>query len=331
MLTPNPSDPSPSSHRWPVYAGLTLIVLLAVLGSLYWIGRNVVLVGRDSAGHLEQTIFVARALQTPSFQAIFNALTFDDYRPPALYLLTQLPYWIFGRTLDAAQLPNVLLLAVIIVLTFVLARRAMGDGFALFAALLVSLLPMMTAMSRLYYMENLLTTMVLLALWALLSGQGFERRGWALESVRDQVAQGSYFARELVSGDTTLAVFGRPQRPLAALPVRSPWDEVEIADLRGDATVAPGQVLPVEMQMVNRTDRALKLSVRLVSPNGEVVAQNDVAVEPAVRLGLFVPPGAAPGDYQLAAVLYDPATLEPVLDRGGNQLGELAPVHVEQP
>ena len=169
-----------SSPRWPVYTTLALIILMAVAGSLYWVNQNVVLVGRDSTGHLEQSILVARALETLSLQALFKAVTLDDYRPPALYLATQPFYWLFGRAMDVAQLPNILLLAAILVLTFVLARRVMGDGLALFAVLLLSLLPMMAAMSRFYYMENLLTTALLVALWALLKSQGFARRGWAL-------------------------------------------------------------------------------------------------------------------------------------------------------
>jgi 4-amino-4-deoxy-L-arabinose transferase-like glycosyltransferase len=176
---PTPDIPHPTS-RWPVYTALALIVLAAVLGSLYWVNKNIVLVGRDSAGHLEQSIFVARALEKLSPQALFKAITLDDYRPPALYLATQPFYVLFGRAMDVAQLPNIFLLAAIIVLTFVLARRIMGEGLALFAALLFSLLPMAAAMSRFYYMENLLTTALLVALWALLNSQGFARCGWAL-------------------------------------------------------------------------------------------------------------------------------------------------------
>jgi 4-amino-4-deoxy-L-arabinose transferase-like glycosyltransferase len=169
-----------SKERWLLYTGLALVVLGALLGSLYWINRNVVLVGRDSAGHLEQSIFVARALEGPWPQALFNAITLDDYRPPALYLLTQPFYWLFGREMDVAQLPNILLQAAILLLTFALARRTLSSGFALFAVLLLALFPMATAMSRFYYMENLLTAALALALLAMLKSDGFARRGWAL-------------------------------------------------------------------------------------------------------------------------------------------------------
>lgn len=151
--------------------GLALIITLNLAGSLYWIDHNIVLVGRDSAGHLERT---AVAFHAPSF---FAALTLtDDYRPPLLYLASVPFYQLFGVDMDSAQYLNVVLLAAILVLTFTLARRFLSIDGALFAALLTGLLPMITAMSRLFYMENLLTTLLLVNLLALLACEGFAQR-----------------------------------------------------------------------------------------------------------------------------------------------------------
>ena len=120
-----------ASPRW-VWACLLLIILGALAGSLYWTAVNVVLVGRDSAGHLEQSLFVADALADAGIarlpQGLFQAITLDDYRPPALYLLTQPFYLLGGRSMDVAQLPNILLLAAILLLTLVLARRVLSDA-----------------------------------------------------------------------------------------------------------------------------------------------------------------------------------------------------------
>lgn len=163
---------------------LALIVLLAVAGSLWWVDQNVLLVGRDSAGHLEQSVLVQQALAgdetTPLLQRVFRAITLDDYRPPALYLLTQFSYALFGPSMDAAQYTNIALLALLLVLTFFLARTVLADRWALVATALTALLPMVASMSRLYYMENLLTVAVLLNLLALLKSDGFRNRHWAL-------------------------------------------------------------------------------------------------------------------------------------------------------
>ncbi len=156
-----------------VYLGLAVVVLLAVGGSSYWVYHNVVLVGRDAAGHLEQSILAAKALASNSWQGLFAATVLDEYRPPGLYLLTQPAYWLFGRDQQTALLPNIAMLGAVVVLTFVLARKVLNDWLALFAALLVGLLPMAAAMARLYYMETLLTTALLLSLLALLKSDGF--------------------------------------------------------------------------------------------------------------------------------------------------------------
>ena len=119
-----------------VYLGLAVVVLLAVGGSAYWVYHNVVLVGRDAAGHLEQSILVAKALASRSWQGLFEAMVLDEYRPPGLYLLTQPAYWLFGRSQQTALIPNIAMLGAVVVLTFVLARKVLNDWLALFAALL---------------------------------------------------------------------------------------------------------------------------------------------------------------------------------------------------
>lgn len=177
---------SSSSHpvRAITWLWLALIIGVAVAGSLWWVQQNVLLVGRDSAGHLEQSVLVQQALAGGGsgnvVQNLFRAVTLDDYRPPALYLLTQIAYAIFGQSMDAAQYTNIALLAFLLLLTFLLARTVLSDGWALVATALTALLPMVAAMSRLYYMENLLTVAVVLNLLALLKSDGFRKRRWAL-------------------------------------------------------------------------------------------------------------------------------------------------------
>jgi 4-amino-4-deoxy-L-arabinose transferase-like glycosyltransferase len=51
---------------------------------------------------------------------------------------------------------------------------------ALLATAVTAFLPILMGMSRLYYTENFLTTVLLLNLLALVKSGGFQRRGWAL-------------------------------------------------------------------------------------------------------------------------------------------------------
>ena len=91
-----------------------------------------------------------------------------------------------------------------------------------------------------------------------------------------------------------------------------------------------GEVLPVELELTSQEARPLKLSMRLVAADGSVIAQNDAPAEPAVRLGLLIPPDVAAGEYALSAVLYDPATAADILTRDGDPLGRLATITVTE-
>jgi hypothetical protein len=116
---------------------------------------------------------------------------------------------------------------------------------------------------------------------------------------------------------------------LVELPVENPWSEIAVERLAALPALRGGEVLPVALDVTAPAEPALKLSVRLLNGAGEVVAQNDVPAANGVRLGLLVPPDAPPGDYQIAAVLYDPATLAPIRSAEGGESGVLGAVTVE--
>ncbi|MEZ4714592.1 MAG: hypothetical protein R2851_00640 [Caldilineaceae bacterium] len=97
---------SPRRERWH-WVALAGIVLASVLGNLYWLRQNIVLVGRDSTGHLERTLKAAEVLTHVNPSSLFAALTIHDYRPPLLYVAAQPFYRLFGISLDSAQLTNV--------------------------------------------------------------------------------------------------------------------------------------------------------------------------------------------------------------------------------
>lgn len=165
---------------WWVVLGLVLVMLVNLGSNLYWLDQNVVQIGRDASGHLERTAQIATLLETITPQTLFQALTFTDYRPPALYLAAQPFYGLLGRTMDSAQLTNVLLMTAILALTYLLANQVVSPVAALLATAVTAFLPILMGMSRLYYTENFLTTVLLLNLLALVKSGGFQRRGWAL-------------------------------------------------------------------------------------------------------------------------------------------------------
>ncbi len=180
--TTSPSAQSASPRPTPglIWLLLALITLLAGAGSLYWVRTNIVLIGRDAAGYLGTTLEQFATLQRVDLHTLFQAFTSDGYRTPALYLAAQPFLRVFGATADGAQMLNVLLIALLVPLTWLLARKVASEWTALYAALLLALLPMIAAMGRLFYTEALLTVAVTLNLIALYRCNGFAHRGWTL-------------------------------------------------------------------------------------------------------------------------------------------------------
>jgi len=138
----------------------------------------------------------------------------------------------------------------------------------------------------------------------------------------------SYAVGESGDGDFHLTTVGRPNRETVPLPVTADWEEIHITSLTGYDTANPGEVLPIDMTVEGQTDGSLKMSMRLVDPNGQTVAQHDVTLTPDVKLGLLVPPDSGNGIYTIAAVVYDAVTVEPLLDDSGSQVGGLSEITV---
>jgi hypothetical protein len=141
------------------------------------------------------------------------------------------------------------------------------------------------------------------------------------------------YVQEVSSGEFTASLYARPERPLEARPAAAAWPGFRLAELRSWASLAPGEVLPVELTLEDTAgkgfDGATKLSARLVAPDGSTVAQQDTtAADGLLALSLFVPPGAAPGTYTLELLAYDAVTLAPIPAVDGAAQVVLAPVEV---
>lgn len=174
----SPGSTRPVS-RWGDAAILLAVIAVTLAANLYWLRENVVMVGHDATAYLVASLNYTDFFNRLSPAALFEGLTYSEYRTPFLYLATQPFFWLFGADADSAQWTNVVTLPVVIVLTYALGRVVAGRRAGIIAAAITALLPMMTAMARLYYTEMHLTAVVTASLLALLLADGFRRRGWA--------------------------------------------------------------------------------------------------------------------------------------------------------
>ena len=228
--TPAAPAPSRTSRPWLFALLLGLITLLAGGGNLLWVRTNVVLVGRDATAYFGKALEQFALLSILNPQTLFQAVTSDDYRAPAIYLAAQPFMSLFGPSADGAQMLNVLLGAAIVPLTYMLARQVATAWTSLFAALLVALLPMIAAMGRLFYTEALLTVAVTVCLIALYRCHGFARRDWALVwGVGLGVGMLTKWTLPLYIGLPTLWMLYATRRELRAGAIRLRWRSVLLA------------------------------------------------------------------------------------------------------
>ncbi|MBK8046217.1 MAG: hypothetical protein IPK16_03260 [Anaerolineales bacterium] len=119
--------------------------------------------------------------------------------------------------------------------------------------------------------------------------------------------------------------------PPQPIQVTAQWPEVSLVAMRTHTNPSIGTALPVEMEWSGTPARAAKVSLRLIGTDGTLVAQQDVSLQPEMKVSLFVPPDAVPGDYALYMMVYDSDTLDPVRTLDGQDLIITTPVQVSAP
>lgn len=113
-----------------------------------------------------------------------------------------------------------------------------------------------------------------------------------------------------------------------SIPTQASWNEVRMLQLHYQPDVKPGQTLFVNIAAEGRVDGSLKLSARLVDSVGQTMAQTDKVLTADMHFDLDLPADASPGSYTLSAVVYDPATLNPIPDQHGDFLTALSQVEI---
>lgn len=166
--------------RWAPILVLGGLILFHAINNWIWLNKNVMTRGWDRAAALVNSLYYNQTLSHFSFQTLFTALTQDQIRPPLFGLSMALMYKPFGTSPDVAVMVNSLYLVMLVLATYGIGARLRGRSLGMLAAVLVSLTPLLFAMSRYSYFEFSLTAFVILSIYLLLASQRFEKRGYSL-------------------------------------------------------------------------------------------------------------------------------------------------------
>ncbi len=163
------------SHWAPalLIAGLCLF---HAINNWIWLNKNVMTSGWDRIGSLVNSLFYHQTLSQINLQTLFNATIQDAYRPPLFGLSMAIMYKLFGLSADVAVMVNVVYLIALVVASYGVGMRLGGKRLGIVSAVLVTLVPLVFAMSRYSYFEFSLTALVALSVYLLLASERFQNR-----------------------------------------------------------------------------------------------------------------------------------------------------------
>ncbi|HSN74021.1 MAG TPA: tetratricopeptide repeat protein [Anaerolineae bacterium] len=225
--------PAPSAARRRIsrdWLLLALLWLIHALATLLWLRMDNRFPVGNAAIELTRALAVADALGRPSLDVLSRVAAASASQPPLPYIATAPLIWLAGRGPDPATLVNLAWLALLMASVYGLTRRLfpapskvanfqkswqLSAPYALAAASLVSLYPLVIASTRIYDPALAAATLAALAIWLLVESDGLQRRPYAL-------GFGLAAAAGLLASSTFWAAVLGPALLVAAQAVRVP-------------------------------------------------------------------------------------------------------------
>lgn len=123
-------------------------------------------------------------------------------------------------------------------------------------------------------------------------------------------------------------MYGFSAESLKEIETQPAWADLTLATVMTKQEIVAGDVLPLDVQWIGSLNSDRKASFRLLAESGEAIASNDRVLMARDHFGLFVPTSTTPGQYLLAALVYDAETFEPIPDSSGNLFSSIAVIDV---
>jgi 4-amino-4-deoxy-L-arabinose transferase-like glycosyltransferase len=152
------------------------LVLLHGIINWLWLSDNVTSTGADKSQHLAHSLRYHLALSPPTIRSLFTVLVDNPIRPALVPISATLAYHVFGFSVDAGPMINLLYMAILLSATYGLGVKLASRNVGLLTTVVVGTYPVIYAMSRLFYYEFALTAMVAVTIFFLVAGEGFQRR-----------------------------------------------------------------------------------------------------------------------------------------------------------
>lgn len=155
---------------------LALCTLVVVAGQAIWIAMDRQPPIWDPAHYLDLTRGHADAFRAGGVGSFFaDVVRADPVRAPLMRMLATPIFLTLGVGPDSALIVNLLLWPVLLAAVYALGRRYYDAKTGLLAAFLTAVIPILTGLGHDFYIEFLLTTLVVLTVLALAHSEGLTR------------------------------------------------------------------------------------------------------------------------------------------------------------
>jgi tetratricopeptide (TPR) repeat protein len=158
-------------HKYGELVGLGLLIVFVLAGNIAWIKTDTRIgADFDSKYYMHKTLIFADQLSSRGVSVFFSSLNQLSYanRPP-LYQLMSLPFvLLFGHSMDAGILVNLLFWVLLLVSVYNIGTLVRNRLSGLLAAILTAAYPPLVALSRIYRPHFAMAGCVALSLWLLL-------------------------------------------------------------------------------------------------------------------------------------------------------------------
>jgi hypothetical protein len=180
--------------------GLAVVLATSLALHLFWLirFRHSSLTEWDEAGYIQIGVLDRAGFAHDGLVGLARSVLHQPGEAPLVPLLAVPVYLVAGTGVFQSLFVLPLFFVVLVLATWGLARKLTTPGWSLVAALVVAGMPAVIDYTRLFHFTLAASTFATLALWALLSSEGLNRRSWA-------VAAGVFVALTLLSRTMTLA------------------------------------------------------------------------------------------------------------------------------
>jgi 4-amino-4-deoxy-L-arabinose transferase-like glycosyltransferase len=162
------------------YLFLFILLIFHLINNLIWLKKDSSIPDVDQSVHLSYSIIAYNLITHPSKDAILNITKISSYYPPFFHISTTPFYFFFGTSVDSACLVNILFLFILIISTYEIARIIYNRKVALLSSFLISFYPIIFQISRKYFIDLALASIVSLGLYLLIKTEKFEKRNYSI-------------------------------------------------------------------------------------------------------------------------------------------------------